>query len=281
MRKTWIALAFLFIIIGAVGVVAYDFKLDQEKPAYSKTWTLEPAELTDLSYDSETAIHVQFVPSTDALSSITLSGKMRQENIDLLQTFSPKAGKLDIHLLKEPSRFLNLSFRTDKQEMIVKLSSKDALKVFSLNLHSGSIKVKGARAEEISLITGSGSVTIAQLTANKAIFHSGSGSITATDVVAETAIDAGSGRVSLKNLAGPSHVSVGSGSVRFVQAAESGDSVNIETGSGSITFTSGAAFKGHYDLKSDSGSVHSPDTVPKSSAIVKIRSGSGSIKVKQ
>lgn len=301
--KSWFSSAILLILIGAAGVVAFDYKLSEDTPAYSKTWTIEQGDLEQLLYDNDRATTVRFEPATDGKTTVTLSGKMYQKQIDALQAIQAEKGVLDIDVPHDRFRLMEINFdlwNSNRQELIVKLANPDALNLISLYSSSGSMKVSGAAADKISIAAGSGSmkledvkgdtvqikagsgsITLEDVKGGQILIDSGSGSVTGKKITGPSKITTGSGSVRLSDMNGPSSVDAGSGSVRFAQSATSTDSVTIETGSGSVKVTPSAQFQGLYDLRSESGSVKAPDSKAASTEIIKVRSGSGSIRIIQ
>jgi DUF4097 and DUF4098 domain-containing protein YvlB len=301
--KSWFFSAILLILIGTAGVVAFDFKLSEDTPAYSKTWTIEQGDLEQLLYDNDRALTVRFEPATDGKTTVTLSGNMYQKQIDALQTIKADKGVLDINIPHDSFRLMEINFdlwKSNRQELIVKLGNPDALQLFSIYSSSGSVKVSGAAADKIKIASGSGSMkledikgdtveikagsgsmTLDNLKGNEILIDSDSGSVTGKGITGSSKITADSGSVRLSDMNGPSTVAVGSGSIRFAQAPESADSVTIETDSGSVRVTPSAKFQGSYDLRSDSGSVKAPDSKATSTEVIKVRSDSGSIRIIQ
>lgn len=167
----------------------------------------------------------------------------------------------------------------------VKNSSGDIdLKNVTSNLEimngSGESSVQGMTGDTLSATSNSGDIEVNQVAAKTTTLENGSGSIDGEQVSGAVKVDNNSGDVELSGLDSATSVTSGSGEVDLT-FSDVKKNVTVDANSGDVKIEIPAAFNGFLDLRSNSGDIKSPNIKTSGNQVIKVRTGSGNIKVEQ
>lgn len=167
----------------------------------------------------------------------------------------------------------------------VKNSSGDIdLKNVTSNLEvsngSGENSVQGMTGDTLRATSSSGDIEVNQIAAKTSTLTNGSGSIDGEEVSGTVKVDNNSGDVELSGLDNATSVTSGSGEVDLSFHDVTKD-VTVDADSGDVTIEIPGAFNGFLDLRSNSGDIKSPNIKTSGNQVIKVRTGSGNIKVEQ
>ncbi|TCZ76581.1 hypothetical protein E0485_13390 [Paenibacillus albiflavus] len=321
MKKILIALGIICMIVGGLGVVSTNFNFGQNSSGtfYEKEWTFSKNELKNFKIDSSLAIDVQMVSSSDDHGSVRISGSAPEEVIAQIEAAKISNGTLDLNLHDKSKYFAFFNFSgSDKQKIVITMSEQEILDSLTTKTSSGSMNLSNLRAHRADIRSTAGSVSVANLYADQANVASTSGSVSILELLADQldvsstagsvrvdqvsaeriSLGATSGSIKGAKLKGNIQVSASAGSVRLEQVTSdnikvettSGSihltdlitkSAEIESSAGSVSLTIPAGFGGMYDLRSSSGSISAPDSKKQTDEVIKVRTTSGSISIKE
>lgn len=281
MKKIWIALAIVLIVIGIGGAAAHGFRFDDPKFDFKKEWTFDDHAMQklDIRADNQSTT-VDFAKSPDGSNHVRIEGKAKQTVIDQLQKVQVANGSLNIDLNPPNERWVQFGFDFfgSKQHVTVELTDEAAKALDSVLVKqdAGSLTVNGATARIATFTTDAGSIRIAGYRGEQLTLQTDAGSIKAEDIVASLDASTDAGTINVQHLTGVAKLHSDAGSIKLQK--EDVSDADIQTDAGSVRVTLPKEYDGRFDLRSDAGSVHAPDDGPGSS-LVKVRTDSGSIRV--
>jgi len=321
MKKILIALGIICMLIGGVGVISTNFNFGQTSNGtfYEKEWTFSKDELKNFKIDSSLSIDVQMVSSADDHGSVRISGTAPKEVIEQVEAAKISNGTLDLNLREKSKYFAFFNFSSlSKQKIVITMSEQEILDSLTTTTNAASMDLSNLRAHKADIGSSAGSVSVTNLYADQAKVSSSSGSISILEVLADQldvsskagsvrvdqaaaeniSIGATSGSIKGTKLKGNMHVSGSAGSVRLEQVTSdnltvktsSGSihltdlltkSADIESSAGSVSLTVPESFGGIYDLRSNAGSISAPDSKKQTNEVIKVRTSSGSISIKE
>ncbi|CAM3367727.1 hypothetical protein PVOR_22084 [Paenibacillus vortex V453] len=280
MNKKWLfSTAIALILVGIVGMAAYQFKFGEELISYQNKWELQDAEnLKKLRISSNIEIDFAFEDSGDSGGYIAFDGKLRPEYIDILQSFHPSGSEIELDLTPSYKiQFMSVDFHSPKGKLTVVLPSSTKLDDLELSTFSDNIHVKGASSKTVDISVKSGNINMSEIRAEQLNVENISGNIRGFDIQASTQLVNHSGNVVLKDLEGPVDIEVSSGNVNLGLVGVS--PVQILCRSGDVKVQPDPSFRGFYDLKSLSGSVKAPEAMEETTDTIQIQTYSGNIDI--
>lgn len=268
-------------LIGVIGMMATGFDFGDELPYHEKKWSFAGEELKQLIIESRSVnVDVAFIPSADESGYVEFKGNLEQETFDLLEQASLANGTLKLDFQnKRVIRFLHMQFSRNERQLTVALPRDQILEFVQVKMSSANGSFDHIQAAKVDIETSSGIITVSDLTANQLQLETSSGNINAKDIQAVTKATSKSGNITITNLVGTGKVESHSGNIVVVQ--QSADALDIESSSGNVTITASSEFSGFYDLQSSSGNIKSPESKRQTPDVIKVRTSSGNIKIKE
>lgn len=186
--------------------------------------------------------------------------------------------------LKNDSGEVEASNLTADTTTVTNSSGDIDLKNVTSNLElkngSGESSVQGMTGDTLSATSSSGDIEVNQVTAKTTTLKNGSGSIDGEQVSGTVTVDNNSGDIELSGLDSAANVTSGSGEVDLT-FSDVTKNVMVDASSGDVNIEIPAAFNGFLDLRSNSGDIKSPNIKTSGNKVIKVRTGSGNIKVEQ
>ncbi|MBC1605728.1 DUF4097 domain-containing protein [Listeria rocourtiae] len=145
---------------------------------------------------------------------------------------------------------------------------------------SGENSVEGMTGDTLSITSSSGDIEANQVTAKTTTLKNGSGSIDGEKLSGELRVDNNSGDIELSGLDNATSIVSGSGEVDLT-FSDVTKNVMVDADSGDVKIEVPSSFNGFLDLRSNSGDIKSPEIKTSSDLILKVRTGSGNIRVEQ
>jgi len=282
MRKSWILAAFVLIIVGLIGMAASKFDFGNEhKVNFEKSWTFDAQALNNIAVvgDSQN-IEVEFVKSNSGTGFVEMKGKADQKIVDKILNSSISNGSYQLDLTTDfEFRFLVFDFARTKIHMTVALPNNDILSTLNMASSSGNSKAYNILAKRAELSTQSGNLTVVGTQAEDLILKAGSGNLKVEGITGNLNASVGSGNIKITDVSGQVSAKTRSGNITITQKTVG--NADAETKSGNVTFNVAKGFSGFYDLRTNSGNIKSPESIGTSTDIIKIRTTSGNIRVKQ
>jgi hypothetical protein len=285
MKKLWYLSAFALIVVGVVGLLATDWKTNEDLPSFEKKWTFESASLNKLTISSDYDVDITFVRSTDGTNSISLKGAGKEKMIERIQNTEISNQSLQLNFVQTPKRFINFfnfDFRNTKEELIISVKDDVLLDTLALKLDSGHIRMTDAtniQLTDVKVSLDSGNLTLNNFKSTRLDVEIDSGSFKGDQVTAELTAEVDSGNIELKNTTGTANISVDSGFVKLYKLDTNNTDISVDSGTVYVEVPS--SFAGYYDLKVDSGTVNAPDSKRDTKDYIKVRVDSGMIKIDQ
>ncbi|KGP79508.1 MULTISPECIES: DUF4097 family beta strand repeat-containing protein [Paenibacillus] len=296
--KKWIALAILCIGIGLLGTSIYGVQFGDQREAYSKRWEFKNDELHNIIMNANFSADIEFVVSPDSNGYIEVDGKWDPATIEGFKQASIMDGTFTLNQ-KERSRlqFFTLYWNTQQQTITVALPEGHQLDDVSIVSTSSDLDLKGLHAKTLDLNNTSGSIHLQDINVPTIQLDLASGDIKATAIEGTMEVKQTSGSFTLDGmngdvtrsvqsgdtkimkLNGAANVKFTSGSVKIEQA--SSGSMDVSGQSGDISIQAAPDFEGIFDAQAISGDVNIPDSPMVSRDVIKARTTSGSIKIKQ
>ncbi|CAH0122284.1 MULTISPECIES: DUF4097 family beta strand repeat-containing protein [unclassified Paenibacillus] len=281
MRKIWVALALICIVVGLGGLIftGFDFIYNTGETEYSKKWTFEPGQLNALDIKSDYRVRVEFVQSPDHTNFIEVRGKASEEVAGKVEKAAIAGTELRLDLKNEwklELRFLNFS---GIGEQVVTVSLADGAILDTLRADTGSnrLTIDRARVKNASLVTSSGGLRIDGLTADDIQLASSSGSIRGEKIAGNITVKGSSGKIWIEQSEGAARIHSTSGNVTLTQERVS--ETDVRANSGSVRITVPRDFAGVYDVQTGSGSKNVPESKGQTDEVVKVRTSSGSVRI--
>ncbi|KJD47574.1 DUF4097 family beta strand repeat-containing protein [Paenibacillus terrae] len=279
MNKKWFIAAGLCIIIGVAGMVAYGAPWNQqamrEITAIDKKWTFTRGQLQDLKVNSSDDVSIVFTPGSGEQGTIRMSGEVQTKVADQIHNARIENGKLSIQ--SEPA--LSLAFFTIspdlKQTITVEMPAGETLKGLQADVHSGSVNLQDASIQNTNITATSGNAEISNLQSTRLVAKLTSGSFTASQVTADMELHITSGDAKIYDYSGNGQVSLTSGITNITQRTTA--NLKVDSVSGDVRIKQAPDFKGIYNVRSDSGSIDTPESVPGSVNVIKVKTTSGDI----
>lgn len=281
MMKKLILVAIGLIVFGLIGMFATGFNFGDNHPYHEKRWSFNEGELKQLIIEgSSTDIDVKFITSTDGSSYVEFRGRLEQRNFNLLSEAIISNGILHLDLQqKHVISILDLNLGRYDRDVIIALPDHYQLESVIVKMNSADVKILNGRANTVDVSTSSGRLTIDKLVANELTMETNSGNIEANDLNAKVIATAGSGNIEIDGLIGEGTFETSSGNIQIVQ--REANMLDVIARSGNITITPASDFGGFYDLKSNSGNIKSPESKRETTDLIKVRTNSGNIKIKE
>ncbi|EUJ23483.1 hypothetical protein PGRAN_08369 [Listeria grandensis FSL F6-0971] len=145
---------------------------------------------------------------------------------------------------------------------------------------SGDNEIQGVNGDKLSVASNSGDIEVKSVTAKTTTLTNGSGSIDGEQVSGAVKVDNNSGDIDLSGLNDAASVNSGSGEVDL-DFSDLKKDVTVDADSGDVNIEIPTSFAGFLDLRSNSGDIKSPNIKTSSKTVVKVRTGSGNIKIEQ
>lgn len=314
--KKWSFLAVVFIIAGFAGMAFQGFKFGDDLPFTEQKWSFGSGELKNLTIDTDYNIDLNFIDSPDGTNYVQVEGNMDQEVIDKLKNTKLSNQSLNVDLREDKNNwsFINISFQSTKQQITVALADKgELLDSFIVRGGSSNVESAGVRSKEINIDITSGNIKLADAQSNQIQVKGTSGNITLDNIQGDTTVKLFSGNIKLNQIEGTlsakgtsgnitadqiqgdTEASVTSGNIKFnaftgngkfkatsgniTLSGQRSDSLDIEVTSGNARLSEDPEFKGFYDLQTGSGNIKAPDSPQQSKDVIKVRAGSGNIRI--
>jgi len=280
-KKLWI-LSFLLIAVGIIGLAFNKFDLnDSQLISFQKSWSVHSNELNELIIDGNSSdVRVEFIESDSDTVKVDISGKVEPyvaERIDQID-ISNQALNLDLHT-NNKVRLMQFNFAEPEIIVQVSMPKSEALDKLQVNISSGNTKLYDAAINELALESRSGDISLNNVKATEAVITSQSGYLKINSIASKLTATTGSGDIKVNNLVGELTADSKSGYITVVQ--QESNNATVTTSSGDVKFTAAKDFNGFYDVRSNSGDIKVPDNNGTSNALIKIKTGSGNINVKQ
>lgn len=280
-KKLWI-LSFLLIAVGIIGLAFNKFDLnDSQLISFQKSWSVHSNELNELIIDGNSSdVRVEFIESDSDTVKVNISGKVEPyvaERIDQID-ISNQALNLDLHT-NNKVRLMQFNFAEPEIIVQVSMPKSEALDKLQVNISSGNTKLYDAAINELALESRSGDISLNNVKATEAVVTSQSGYLKINSITSKLTATTGSGDIKVNNLVGELTADSKSGYITVVQ--QESNNATVTTSSGDVKFTAANDFNGFYDVRSNSGEIKVPDNNGTSNALIKIKTGSGNINVKQ
>jgi len=283
MKKKLFILASLLIAVGIIGLAFNKFDLnDNLLISFEKSWSANSNEFDELIINGNTTnVRVEFIESeTESdTAKVNISGKVEPlvaERIDNT-VMSNQALILDLHTASKV-RLVQLNFTEPEIVIQVSLPKSYALDKLQVSITSGNTKVSNAAVNLLALESRSGDISLNNMQANEAVIISQSGYLKLNSIASKLTATTGSGDIKVTNLVGELTADSRSGYITVVQKEAS--NATITTSSGDVKFTAADSFNGFYDVRSNSGDIKVPENNGSTDDIIKIKTGSGNINVK-
>ncbi|MBU5670823.1 DUF4097 family beta strand repeat-containing protein [Paenibacillus brevis] len=292
--KKWSLLSIIFILIGLAGMAYEGFRFTDKLPYFEKQWQLDS--IQELRIKSGSNVDMEFIASQDGSNYIEVSGNMKQELIDKLESSELSGPKVSLDLTNPESwSFFTVDFQSTNQSVTVALADAELMERLQVELShsngtfsglqanrielttlSGNLKLDSASAEQLDMETTSGNITLSALTGS-AKLKVISGNIKADSVQGDLQVEGFSGNITIRDLQGSGVIKNTSGNVKLED--QRSDQLDITVTSGNVTLSKDQAFKGIYDLKANSGTIKAPDSPMETTDMIKIRANSGNIRI--
>lgn len=315
-NKKWLLLGMMLILVGFAGMFWQKFDFGDSLPSHQQRWTFEEGQLKNLSIDSSYSTDVEFIHSPDGTGYVEISGNMDQEVIDRLTATSLSGDALQLRLQQSPKwSFITINFQSTRQRITVALADSDSLQSISYTADAANGQFRNLRADNITLSTSSGNLKAEAITAKSLHLATRAGNITAKQIKGDTEIKVDSGRIQLDTLqgaltaetvegnisarrtTGTVHVTVSAGDIKFEDLVGNGlltttagnitlrnqraDNLDLSARFGNIRLTADTLFKGLYDLQTGDGEISAPESLRQTQDIIKARTLSGNIRIKE
>lgn len=269
------------LLIGVIGIMATGFNFGDELPYHEKRWDFSGDELKKLFIESRSInLDLKFDPSLDGSGYIEFIGHLEQANYDLLQQATITNGTLHLDFQqKRIDRFFQMQLGSNERQLTVVLPENHLLELLQVNMNSANGSFKHVHADNVDIKTSSGKITITELLANELNVETGSGNIKANNIHAITHAISSSGNITITNISGQGKINSGSGNIEIIQQGT--ESLDVESSSGNVSITASSQFNGFFDLQSRSGNIKSPESKRQSQDLIKVRSSSGNIRIKE
>lgn len=281
MNKKWFIAAGLCIIIGVAGMVAYRAPWNKqamgEITAIDKKWTFTRGQLQDLKVNSSYDVSIVFTPGSGEQGTIRMSGEVQTQVADQIHNARIENGKLSIQ--SEPPRslaFFSISPEL-KQTITVEMPAGETLKGLQADVHSGNVKLQDASIQNTSITATSGNAEISNLQGTRLVAKLTSGNFTASQITADMELRLTSGDAKIRDYSGNGQVSLTSGSTNITQRTTA--NLKVDSDFGDVRIKQAPDFKGIYNVRSDSGSIDTPESVPGSVNVIKVKTTSGDIHI--
>jgi len=280
-RKLWI-LAFLLVGVGIIGLAFNKFQIgDEGLIRVEKSWSIQGNELNELIVDGASSdVKIEFIESASETANISISGKVEPVVAERIKNtvFANEALKLDLET-NGNMRFVQFGFTDTEINIQVSMPKSDELNHLQVSMSSGNAKVIGAAVDYITLESKSGNATISDIQAIEAAISSQSGNLKIENITSKLMASTDSGNINIKTLTGELDADSKSGNITINQ--EESSDATVTTSSGDVKFIAANNFDGFYDVRSNSGTVSAPENNGNSDEIIKIKTSSGNITVKQ
>lgn len=282
----WLRIAIALILIGIGGLLYQQLNGDgiqfgNIKPEFDHTWTLQASELKELAIESDYAIDVQFIESTDGSNYVHIKGNMEQDAIDKLQNAEVKGGIMRLDITNNNSfRLFDINIpQSLTLNITVALSDSSGIDNLTVKVSSGNSEFRNIRSHSFQLTSTSGNVKFISTEVEDLKVSVTSGIITGEGVTAANLdISSVSGNITLDQLRGDGKIEAASGNITL--SNQRSDNLDISVKSGNVRLTADSEFQGFYDLRTSSGKVTDPHSPQITKDIIKIRAGSGNITIK-
>lgn len=296
--KKWLALAILCIGIGLLGTSIYGVQFGDEREPYSKRWEFKNDELHNIMMNANLSADIEFVVSPDSNGYIEVDGKWDPAVIKGFEQASITDGTFTLNQEERLRlQFFTLYWNNQQQTITVALPEGHQLDEVNIVSSSSDLDLKGLHANTLDLNNTSGSIHLQDITVPtiqldltsgdiKAAAIAGdmevkqtSGSFTLNGIDGDVTRSVQSGDTKITQLNGAANVKFTSGSVKIEQ--EVSGPIDVSGQSGDISIQAAPDFDGIYDAQAISGDVNIPDSPMVSRDVIKARTTSGSIKIKQ
>lgn len=223
---------------------------------------------------------IEFIESASETANISISGKVEPVVAERIKNtvFANEALKLDLET-NGTVRFVQFGFTDTEINIQVSMPKSDELNHLQVSMSSGNAKVIGAAVDYITLESKSGNATISDIQAIEAAISSQSGNLKIENITSKLMASTDSGNINIKTLTGELDADSKSGNITINQ--EESSDATVTTSSGDVKFIAANNFDGFYDVRSNSGTVSAPENNGNSDEIIKIKTSSGNITVKQ
>jgi len=280
-RKLWI-LAFLLVGVGIIGLAFNKFQIgDEGLIRVEKSWSIQGNELNELIVDGASSdVKIEFIESASETANISISGKVEPVVAERIKNtvVAHEALKLDLET-NGTVIFVQFGFTDTEINIQVSMPKSDELNHLQVSMSSGNAKVIGAAVDYITLESKSGNATISDIQAIEAAISSQSGNLKIENITSKLMASTDSGNINIKTLTGELDADSKSGNITINQ--EESSDATVTTSSGDVKFIAANNFDGFYDVRSNSGTVSAPENNGNSDEIIKIKTSSGNITVKQ
>lgn len=280
-RKLWI-LAFLLVGVGIIGLAFNKFQIgDEGLIRVEKSWSIPGNELNELIVDGASSdVKIEFIESASKTANISISGKVEPLVADRIKNTVVMNEALRLNLETNGNvRFVQFGFSDTEINIQVSIPKSDELNHLQVSMSSGNAKVIGAAVDYITLESKSGNATISDIQAIEAAISSQSGNLKIENITSKLMASTNSGNINIKTLTGELDADSKSGNITINQ--EESSDATVTTSSGDVKFIAANNFDGFYDVRSNSGTVSAPENNGNSDEIIKIKTSSGNITVKQ
>lgn len=225
-------------------------------------------------------VKIEFIESASETANISISGKVEPVVAERIKNtvFANEALKLDLET-NGTVRFVQFGFTDTEINIQVSMPKSDELNHLQVSMSSGNAKVIGAAVDYITLESKSGNATISDIQAIEAAISSQSGNLKIENITSKLMASTDSGNINIKTLTGELDADSKSGNITINQ--EESSDATVTTSSGDVKFIAANNFDGFYDVRSNSGTVSAPENNGNSDEIIKIKTSSGNITVKQ
>jgi len=284
-KSLWYLTACAFIVIGVAGVLAFGWKTADALPEFEKKWSFESADLRKLAINSDYAVDITFVKSTDGTNSITLKGAGKEKMIEKIQATEISSQSLQLDLVQTPRKwvtFFHFNSQNVKEQLLISVKDDFVLDRLELELDSGNLKINdavNAQLEDTQLSVDSGNITLNNFKSTRLDLDIDSGHIKGDQLTADLTASVDSGNIEIKNVIGRSSISIDSGNVRLYKLDNSPTEISAD--SGNVYVQVPASFAGFYDLEVDSGNISAPEAKRETKDYIKVETDSGNIKIEQ
>ncbi|MFM1651581.1 DUF4097 family beta strand repeat-containing protein [Brevibacillus sp. B_LB10_24] len=284
MVKTMTMIVIGFVIAGLLGMAYYKFAYTSSGKgtvSVDKQWEIEPNELERLEVQGgSTNLNVEFIESqSNQPGYVHVNGTAHKDVAQKIESAEISAHTLSLDLNTNEWGFPSFDHSERTLHVTVALPEQEMLDSVHFRLQSGNASYSDVKGRNIQMGASSGNIRFHDIEAQNISMECTSGNIQGSGITGSLQVTSKSGSVTVDELSGNSIVNATSGNVKITQKTAANTDINAS--SGNVTMTVAKGFAGLYDLRASSGNIKAPDSKGKTQEVVKIRTTSGNITVKE
>lgn len=264
------------LIMTFIGTACQPLDFVDKLPYHKQKWAFAPNEMSALKIESEYDVNMEFIPSKDGTNYVEVSGNMQQNTADQLKKTRITGNALGLQLDKDV-KLVAPNYKSIKTKIIVALADETKLQQILYKSNTSNSSFTGLKAKNIDLSVSSGNLKADDISTGRLSLVSKSGNISAERIRGDAEIQTHSGYIKIDGLKGALTAQSASGSVTVT--GQRSDNMDISVRTGDVALSPDPEFKGLFDLKTASGNIIAPDPPQETKDVIKIRAGSGDIRI--